>query len=156
MKRHNINEPDLVNDAGDPEGYRTGYDRIGPKIGAAKLGATVYDLPPGQSVCPYHYEYTEEEWLIVLDGTATLRTPAGEEQLGPGEAVCFPTGPDGAHKVTNKGADGHVRVLMVSNVEPTSVVVYPDSDKIAAYPPNKSDALRFRRDTSVDYWDGEV
>ena len=32
----------------------------------------------GESVCPYHYELTEEEWLIVLDGRPTLRTPEGD------------------------------------------------------------------------------
>jgi uncharacterized cupin superfamily protein len=155
VKRHNIFRPEIVHDEGDPAGYETGYDRFGPKIGAKHLGATVYELPPGQSVCPYHYEYTEEEWLIVLEGVATVRTPEGEEELEPGEAVCFPTGPEGAHKITNKGIDEDVRVLMISNVSSTSVAVYPDSDKIGVYPPDKRDKLRFRRETSVDYWDRE-
>jgi hypothetical protein len=55
MKRHNIFKPEIVHDEGDPRGYETGYDRFGPKVGAKELGATVYELPPGQSVCPYHY-----------------------------------------------------------------------------------------------------
>ena len=41
---------------------------------------TVYELPPGQSICPYHYELGDEEWLIVLAGRPTLRTPEGEQR----------------------------------------------------------------------------
>jgi hypothetical protein len=31
----------------------------------------VYDLEPGRSSSPYHYEY-EEEWLLVVDGTVVV------------------------------------------------------------------------------------
>ena len=30
------------------------------------MGGSLYELPPGQSICPYHYEYPEEEWLVVV------------------------------------------------------------------------------------------
>ena len=56
-------------------------------------GTSVYELPPGQQICPYHYEYPEEEWLIVLQGRPTLRTPEGTETLEPWDVVFFPTGP---------------------------------------------------------------
>ena len=56
-------------------------NRFGPAIGASRLGGSVYDLPPGQSICPYHYEYPEEEWLLVLEGTATVRHPGGDGRL---------------------------------------------------------------------------
>ena len=49
-------------------------------------GASVYELPPGQAICPYHYEYGEEEWLLVLDGRPTLRHPEGTDQLDPWDA----------------------------------------------------------------------
>jgi uncharacterized cupin superfamily protein len=81
MNRFNLYEAQPEYDPSDPEGYRAGMDRFGPKIGATQLGATVYELPPGQSICPYHYEYPEEEWLIVLAGRVILRTPGGEEEL---------------------------------------------------------------------------
>src|SRR5579875_784553 len=74
---------------------------------AARLGMSVYDLPPGQAVCPYHFEWTDEEWLIVLAGEPTLRTPEGERTLRPGDTLCFPAGPDGAHWIGNRG-DGEV------------------------------------------------
>ena len=56
----------------------------------------MYDLDPGESVCPYHYEHPEEEWLLVLAGRPTLRDPDGEHELAEGDLVCFLEGPDGA------------------------------------------------------------
>jgi uncharacterized cupin superfamily protein len=156
MKRINLNRPDLIHDEDDPDGYNAGYDRFGPKIGATQMGATIYELPPGQSICPYHYEYPEEEWLIVLQGRPILRHPEGEDELEPGDVVCFPTGAEGAHKVTNKAADAAARVMMLSTQSPSSIAVYPDSDKIGIFPPDKRDKVMVRRESGVDYWDRET
>jgi uncharacterized cupin superfamily protein len=156
MRRANIHRPDITHDEGDPEGYETGYDRLGPRIGASQMGATIYEMPPGQSICPYHYEYPEEEWLLVLEGAATLRHPGGEAELEPGDLVCFPSGPEGAHKVTNRAAEGNLRVLMLSTKPEVSIAVYPDSDKIGVYPGNQDDRLLVRRESGVDYWDRET
>ena len=54
---------------------------------------SVYDFTPGESIGPYHFEWTDEEWLIALAGQVTIRVPEGERVLGPGEVVCFPAGP---------------------------------------------------------------
>ena len=53
-------------------------------MGAAETGLSVYELPPGQAICPYHYEYGEDEWLLVLAGRPSVRTPEGTDELGPG------------------------------------------------------------------------
>ncbi|HKN93499.1 MAG TPA: cupin domain-containing protein [Thermoleophilaceae bacterium] len=156
MKNYNLNRPEIVHDDDDPDGFQTGYDRIGPKIGASQIGATIYEMPPGQALCPYHYEYPEEEWVIVLEGNATLRHPGGEDQLEPGDVVCFPTGPEGAHQLKNTGSEGNVRVLMLSTKQPVGIAVYPDSDKILASPGNSEDRIMVRRESGVDYWDRET
>ena len=83
MPRLNISAPDFHYDASDPDGFRAGMFRFGPRIGAKATGCSIYELPPGQAICPYHYEYGEEEWLLVLEGRPTLRTPEGEEEIGP-------------------------------------------------------------------------
>jgi uncharacterized cupin superfamily protein len=153
MRRFNLLAAEPAYDDSDPEGYRAAMDRFGPKIGATQIGGSVYELPPGQSICPYHYEWPEEEWLMPLDGTVVLRTPEGEEELGSFEIVAFPAGPDGAHKVTNRGSDP-VRVLMLSTKADTSVCIYPDSGKLLAISPH--DRLMTRQSSDVDYYDGEV
>jgi uncharacterized cupin superfamily protein len=66
-----------------PDGFRRHSTRVGALLGATRSGLSVYELPPGQAVSPYHYEEPEEEWLLVVSGTPTLRHPGGEDQLEP-------------------------------------------------------------------------
>lgn len=155
MGRFNLFAAQAQYDDDDPKGYAAGYLRFGPEIGATMLGGTIYELPQGQSICPYHYEYGNEEWLVVLDGRPTLRHAGGEEELDAGDVVCFPVGPEGAHKVTN-GTGATVRVLMLSTKHEPSAAVYPDSDKIGLWPGDKRDHILVRRESGVDYWDGEL
>jgi len=155
MTHSNVNSPDLEYDATDPPGYKSGMAKVGRLAGGKELNVKLYELPPGQSLCPYHYEYVEE-WVLVLDGDVTIRVPDGNEALGPGDLMCFPRGADGAHKVGNAGPKT-ARVLMFSSAQEPSVAVYPDSDKIAVWPGDAKDNVRLHRsDGNVDYWDGEV
>ena len=54
-----------------PDGFRRSSARVGTQLGAARSGLSVYELPPGQAVSPYHYEHPAEEWLLVLKLPAT-------------------------------------------------------------------------------------
>jgi len=155
VQRANLNSLEVEYDDQDPEGYRAGMARFGPSIGAVKLGASLYELPPGQSICPYHYEYPEEEWLIVLEGRPTLRHPQGEDELEQGDVVCFPEGPEGAHKVTNR-TDETAKVLMFSTRTNPAVAVYPDSDKIGIWTGNDADHVIVPRASNVGYYAGET
>ena len=154
-RRVNIASPAFSRDDEDPEGFRSLGMRIGPHVGAANTGVSVYELPPGQAICPYHYENPEEEWLLVLDGRPTLRHPGGEDVLEPWDVVFFPSGPDGAHAVRND-TGSTVRVLMFSDRSNVAASVYPDSDKIAIWAGNERDNLIVRRASGVGYWDGET
>ena len=151
MREVNLFTAEVQKDADDPDGYHNSYARVGPQVGSEQLGLSVYELPPGQSICPYHYENAEEEWLIVLTGRPTLRTPDGEQELGPWDCAFFPTGEAGAHKVTNRSGET-ARVCIWSNRLPVATSVYPDSEKAGAWPPGKL----FRLADAVDYWDGEI
>jgi uncharacterized cupin superfamily protein len=122
-------------------------------VGSTATAIFIYDLEPGQSSCPYHYEY-EEEWLLVIDGMLVVRTPDGERTLERGDLVRFPSGPAGAHKVMNR-SESPARILMLSNSRVPAVSVYPDSDKIGVWPGEEADALIFRRGTAVAWSDGE-
>jgi uncharacterized cupin superfamily protein len=153
VRRANLYDVELEHDA-EPEGYGAGYRRIGPLVEAEETNLNVVLLEPGEAVCPYHYEYAEE-WLIVLDGEVVVRTPEGEEAAVRGDAVCFPAGPDGAHKVSNESQSA-ARIVMFSTSRRPSVAVYPDSDKIGVFPPNPDDRAMLRReDGQRDYWDRE-
>jgi uncharacterized cupin superfamily protein len=155
MRRSNLQAAEFTYDDDDPDGYRAGMVRLGPLLGAAETGVSIYEIPAGQSTTPYHYEWAEEEWLVVLEGAPTLRDPDGEEELAQGDIVYFPIGPDGAHKVTNRG-DATVRVLMFSTVKHPAVTVYPDGDKIGIWTGgDRSDDMLVRRESAVGYYDRE-
>jgi uncharacterized cupin superfamily protein len=152
--RASLIEADFEYDESDPPGYRCGSVRISSLLGVEALAVRAYELPPGESMCPYHYEY-EEEWLLVLQGAVIVRTPEGEHELGSGEASAFSTGPAGAHKVSNRSEEV-ARVVMFSSAREPAVAVYPDSDKIGVWPGNSADDVMLRRsDGARDYWDGE-
>jgi uncharacterized cupin superfamily protein len=155
MPHVNIADPEFKYDPEDPAGYRAGMYRMGPALGAARTGASVYELPPGEALCPYHYEYSEEEWLLVLAGTPTLRTPEGSEQLAQWDMAFFTTGPDGAHQIRND-SDAPARVLMWSEVVEVAATVYPDSDKIGIWTGNDTDSMLVERSARVDYYHGEA
>ena len=100
------------------------------------LGASVYELGPGNFTV-YHFHHGSEELLIVLRGRPTLRTPEGERQLAEGEAVHFPTGPDGAHALRNDTEEPVRFVVAGIRVSP-EVVEYPDLNQITAQAPTAS------------------
>lgn len=126
---------------------------VGRAVGSEATAMYIYDLAPGQSSSPYHYEY-EEEWLLVLDGTIVVRVPDGEQTLESGDLVCFPAGPAGAHKVMNR-SESSARVMIFSSARVPAVTVYPDSDKIGVWPGDEANELIFNRGTAVPWSEGE-
>jgi uncharacterized cupin superfamily protein len=132
---------------------REGRIDVGRALRSSETAMYIYDLSPGQIQCPYHYEYNEE-WLLVVDGTVVLREADGERVLERGDLVCCPSGPAGAHQITNR-SDSPARTLMFSSSRVPAVSVYPDSNKIGVWPGDEVDDLVFRRDTAVSWADGE-
>jgi uncharacterized cupin superfamily protein len=122
-------------------------------LGSAAMAMYIYDLAPGQSSCPYHYEY-EEEWLLVVEGAIAVRTPGGELALERGDLVRFPAGATGAHKIMNR-SEAPARTLLFSNARVPAVSVYPDSGKIGVFPGDEADDLIFKRETAVAWAEGE-
>jgi uncharacterized cupin superfamily protein len=154
MRRVSLTDPTFEHDADEPDGFRAGMFRFGGQLGATDTGASLYELPPGEAICPYHYEYGEEEWVLVISGRPSVRTPEGTEELEPLDMVFFPKGPDGAHQVRND-SDEPVRVLMWSMVLTPTATAYPDSDKVGVWTGIKAEDVIVRRSSAVDYYDGE-
>ena len=99
------------------EGWRVKGAFVGQRIGGELLGATMSEVEPGNKLWPYHTHHLNEEWVIVLRGEPTLRTPEGEHVLKEGDVVCFRRGKDGAHQIINR-TDSPIRVLMLSSMIP--------------------------------------
>lgn len=128
---------------------------LGSLGGSERTAAYLYDMPPGNAMCPYHYEYVEE-WMLVVAGEASVRTPEGERKVVAGELVRFPAGAAGAHKVANRGAVP-CRVMLFSERRAPAVSVYPDSNKLGVWPAgdDAENDLLFVRDTAVPWAHGE-
>jgi uncharacterized cupin superfamily protein len=135
-------------DTGSPPGFRTRYRPLGPLLGGELLGGTVYELDPGERNGPYHYEIGNEECLLVLAGTPTLRHPGGRDVLSVGDMVVFPESADGAHQLINEST-AVTRVLILSTMREPYGRAYPDSGKLS------TPAGVFRIAEAVDYWAGE-
>jgi uncharacterized cupin superfamily protein len=137
----------------------SGKRRIGDELGATLWGGTVYELSPGTKICPYHWHFGEEEWLLVVAGSPTLRTPEGERVLRPWDVAVFVRGEAGAHEVRND-TGAPVRVLLLSTASDPEVCVYPDSGKVGVFAGwSRKDGpqvkLLNRPEANLDYWEGE-
>jgi len=130
----------------DEAGFSHVETVLGPRLGAQRIGASVYQGEAGVPIWPYHYHHGIEEWLYVITGAPVLREPAGERTLTPGDLVCFPSGHVGAHTVNGPG-----RFVIFSagqDVEPW-LTVFPDSDKLSG------PGGILLRSSAVGYWQGE-
>jgi uncharacterized cupin superfamily protein len=104
---------------------------LGRRLGSELLGATIFQAEPGTAGV-YHLHHANEEWLIILEGTPTLRTPAGEHELRPGQTVVFRRGADGAHAISNYSGRS-ARWLMFSTMNHPDVCEYPDAEVIGVF-----------------------
>jgi uncharacterized cupin superfamily protein len=149
----NLYTSELEYDPTDPPGYRGAALHLTKAEGGSELAVKLFDLAPGEMLCPYHYEFVEE-WLLLLSGELDLRSPDGTERLQRGAVVCFPPGPEGAHKVSNPGTEP-ARFVMFSSAHEPSVAVYPDSGKIGVWAPGVDFMFR-EAEGKVPYYDGEA
>jgi uncharacterized cupin superfamily protein len=161
MSEPNVFEPDFDAEQ-DKQPFSWRRARIGRQAGADKLGASLFEIPPGASSFPLHVHHANEEMIVVLAGRPTLRTLKGERELAPGEVVACRTGGDGAHRIDNRSEEP-ARVLIVSTMIAPEVNEYPDSGKVWArnFAPGGEpveDALDVlaRPDPELDYLDGET
>jgi uncharacterized cupin superfamily protein len=130
----------------DEAGFRHVAASVGLRLGAQRIGASVYQAEAGLPIWPYHDHHGIEEWLYVIAGAPVLREPAGERILRPGDLVCFPSGQLGAHTLNGPGR--FVIFATGQHVEPY-LSVYPDSDKVSG-----PEGILLRS-SAVSYWHGE-
>ena len=152
----NVNDPEF-DEAREHPGFRALRARVGQQAGAERLGASVWEIPPGEAAYPYHLHLGEEELVIVLAGCPSLRSPDGWRELDEGEVVSFPRGEAGAHQIVNRTAQS-VRFLAISTNGEPDIVLYPDSGKVGAaerLPEGGGFRKFFRLDDEADYYDGE-
>jgi uncharacterized cupin superfamily protein len=138
----------------DRDGWRAKGTLVGRRIGGELIAAIMSKVEPGDRLWPYHTQYLNEEWVIVLRGEPTLRTPDGEHLLKQGDVVCFPRGKNGTHQLINR-TDSPIRVFMLSSMIPGEIIEYLDTGKVLPKDAEDEDMTLARPGPAVEDWDGE-
>jgi uncharacterized cupin superfamily protein len=141
-----------------PLGVGERFAHIGRRLGGELLGATMFEVEPGwQSL--YHLHYANEELLLVVEGTPTLRTADGERELRAGDTALFRRGPAGTHQVANR-SDTTARFIVFSSMVDPDVVEQPEAGTVGLFaggvPTSGRDAeveLFFPRDAAIGYFE---
>ncbi len=116
----------LFSDLWDEENGEAGtLRRVFWRPDDARMGATLYEFPPGTPESRLHMHYGAEEIFFVLSGRPLFRNPDGEETLAPGDFVSCPEGRAGLHTFSNPG-DEPARILAMSAGGFPDVVAYPE------------------------------
>lgn len=152
----NINDPSFDEPREHP-GFQCVRARLSRQAGSERLGLSLWEVPPGEAAYPYHHHLGEEELILVLEGSPSLRTPEGWRELQEGEVVAFLRGEGGGHQLVNRTQET-VRFLAFSTSGEPDIVIYPDSGKVAAcerLPEGGGLRTMFRFTDAVDYHEGE-
>lgn len=131
--------------------------RLARGTAARKLGASIDTVAPGKRSCPYHFHHAQEEMFIVLEGSGTLRVSGEMLPLRAGDIAFIPAGPDYPHQIINTSA-APLKYLSISTKDMPEICEYPDSNKylaMAALSEGRSFGAMHRKDSDLDYWDGE-
>ncbi len=135
------------------EGYEYFRRKFIPFGAAENALVSIYEIPPGKAAYPYHFHHCNEETFYILSGRGILKTPEGERPVSAGELIFFPTGPEGAHKLTNSSETENLVYLDFDVVHAVDITEYPDSDKIAIW--GKGINQLYPKSSQTDYYDGE-
>jgi uncharacterized cupin superfamily protein len=154
----NLFDPDFE-DSSERPGFSWQRAALGHQAGGERLGASLFALPSGQAAFPLHYHLGNEELLVVIAGTPSLRTLDGERELATGDVVSFPRGEEGAHQIVNRAED-EARILLISEMNAPEVVVRPESGKLSAFgrpPGGRGEGMHkvFHQSDEVPLWEGE-
>lgn len=142
--------------------YAAKRKKLSANTGGEKLGASLYEVPPGKAAWPRHYHLVNEEALFILSGEGTLRLGRNSVTVAEGDYVTLASGERHVHKLIND-SDEPLRYLCLSTMEEPDLVMYPDSEKVGIFagaaPGGDSDERTYEAyhkvDDSLDYWDGE-
>ncbi len=158
----NIDAVKLMDFASPNGKFKARLGRIGPVIGAEKLGAMITVVEPGKIAFPFHVHHELEEMFYVIEGSGEYRFGEEKYSIRAGDVLAAPTGgPERAHQIINTG-DKILKYLAISTIGEPDVVEYPDSGKFLVYSQSEkgnpqSARIRFigRTDMSIGYFDGE-
>lgn len=132
------------------ESFGTRYRQLGEYGGCQHVGVAIEELAPGKQAYPNHYHHLEEEQLMMLEGTATLRMGDETYTLAAGSYVVFPAGQQAGHSIFNH-SDAPCRYLVIGERNPHDVIVYPDTNRVSV----RLTGEGYNKSATMEYWEGE-
>ena len=90
-----------------------------------EFGAFIEELPPGSRSSIKHWHSFENEFIYVLEGSATLVEGDAETVLAPRDAATFRAGDPLGHYLENRSATT-TRCLVVGTRSAVDSITYPD------------------------------
>lgn len=121
--------------------------RLGDAGGLTQFGVNLVTLEPGAPSSLRHWHLAEDEFVMVTEGTCTLITDAGAEDMHPGDCAAFPAGLADGHHFVNRTAK-IARFLVVGSKSKHEVATYSDVDLVVEVDSGKA---RFRHKDGSDY-----
>ncbi len=101
-----------------------------PRDQADKCNVNFVEVEPGNYAYGYHYHEMNEEVFYIISGTGIVRTPQGEITVTVGDAITFPTGPEGAHVIRNGSETEKLVYIDFGTRAAAEIVHLPDFGKI--------------------------
>ncbi len=121
--------------------------RLGDAGGLTQFGVNLVTLEPGALSSLRHWHLAEDEFVMVTEGTCTLITDAGAEDMRPGDCAAFPAGLADGHHFANR-TDKIARFLVVGSKAKREVATYCDVDLVVEIDSGKA---TFRHKDGSDY-----
>lgn len=158
-----INIADVpLRDSGHGDSFEAKVGSFGRQIGSTGIGVMLHVVPPGKKAFPFHVHHQTHELFVILEGEGTYRFGSETYPIKANDVVAAPTGgPEVAHQIVNTGTAPLKYLGISATPAGTEVVEYPDSGKFAVssrydWATGKG-GVRYigRKESSLDYWDGE-
>ncbi len=125
------------------------YQGLSKFAGASQISVDMEILPPGKQANQAHYHLLEEEHILVLEGSMTVKLGEKSFVVASGHYVCFPANQKVAHSITNH-TDAPCRYLMIGNPRKNDVIVYPDTGRVRV----KATGESYHTSPTMEYWEG--
>jgi len=134
MKRPAIDPADVEGrfGAGFPAEFQAPFEArekkaLGVALGLTQFGVNLVTLPPGSASAPRHWHANEDEFVYILEGTPTMITETGRQDLSPGMVAGFKAGVEDAHHMVNE-SDADVVYIEIGSRAADEVCTLPDVD----------------------------
>lgn len=111
--------------------------KLGDIFGLTNFGVNFTDLDPGSASALYHHHETQDEFVYVVSGVATILLGDDQYELSAGECIGFPAGTGVGHQVVNRSEE-IVSYLEVGDRNSDDKVEYPKDDIRATVGPDGS------------------